>query len=74
MGREKCLRNRLDKRHFRGLAWPQDAKPAPPGAAGSTVAKTGLNLAGGGRLVYRAELEPESKKEIPAKLEFDDGS
>jgi hypothetical protein len=37
VGREKCLRNRLDKRHFWGLAWPRDAKPAPPGAAGSTV-------------------------------------
>src|SRR5215472_17772571 len=36
-GREKCLRNRLEKRHFWGVAWPRDAKPTHPGAAGGTV-------------------------------------
>ena len=30
-GTEKCLRNRLDKRHFWGVAWPRNAKRAPSG-------------------------------------------
>ena len=40
---------------FPGVASPRDAKPTHPGAAGGTVdqnwAKTGQNLAEGGRLV-----------------------
>jgi hypothetical protein len=35
VGRERCLRNRLDKRHFLGVAWPRDAKLTHPGAAAS---------------------------------------
>jgi hypothetical protein len=41
---------------FLGVAWPRDAKPTHPGAAGDTMdqnwAKLGQNLAEGGRLVY----------------------
>ncbi len=35
--REKCLRKRSRKESFPGVAWTRDAKPAPPGTAGSTV-------------------------------------
>jgi hypothetical protein len=42
---------------FLGVAWPRDAKPTHPSAAGGTVgqnwAKVGQKLAEAGRLVYR---------------------
>ncbi len=36
-GREKCLRNRLEKRHFWGVAWRRNTKRAHRGAASGTV-------------------------------------
>jgi hypothetical protein len=42
----------VGKTAFLGVAWPRDAKPTPPGAAGSAVGqKLGQNLAEGDRLV-----------------------
>jgi len=39
IGREKCLRNRLDQRHFWWLRGRETLNRPPPEAAGSTVAQ-----------------------------------
>ena len=50
--REKCLRNRSEKRASPGVALPAGGEPPPPGVAGNTVDQNRANLAGGGCLVY----------------------
>ena len=53
----------IGKTAFLGVAWPREAKPTPPGAAGGTVdqnwAKLGQNLAEGGPAGLYAELKSE---------------
>src|SRR5208282_645260 len=49
---EKCLRIRLGKWAFSGVAWPRNAKPASPGVVGSALhSKPGLNFPFVDRLV-----------------------
>jgi hypothetical protein len=64
-GREKCLRKRPEKESFQGVVSQPEAKLPPGGAAGNIVTKTGLNLAGGGCLVYTAVWNRSLKTEIP---------
>ena len=63
--REKCLRNRSEKKASPGVALP---KPAPPGVAGNTVDQNRANLAGGGCPVYTASWNWSVKTEIPVNI------
>jgi hypothetical protein len=47
-GREKCLRNRLDKRHFRGLHGRETPNRACRAPLGTPLAKTELEPANAG--------------------------
>ena len=50
---------------FPGVAWPRDAKPTPPGAAGSTADQNRIKPHRARPFGLRGELKSESKKEIP---------
>ena len=63
--REKCLRKRSGKGSFTGVGCAPDAKPAPPGAAGSIVDQTRLKPCWKSPFGLHNELEPEVKMEIP---------
>ena len=62
--REKCLRNRSEKKASPGVALP---KPAPPGVAGNTVDQNRAKPCGGGCLVYTASWNWSVKTEIPVQ-------
>ena len=69
--REKCLRKRSGKGSFTGVGCAPDAKPAPPGAAGSVVDQTRLKPCRKRPFRLHNELEPELKTEIPDNTEID---
>jgi hypothetical protein len=64
--REKCVRNRVEKEAFPGVACPPDAKPVPSGAAETPWTKPGLKPCRGGRLVYKRNWNRRVTTGIPA--------
>ena len=63
--REECLRNHSENGPFPGVGCAPDAKPAPPGAAGSIVDQTRLKPCWKRPFGLHNELEPEVNMEIP---------
>src|SRR5271155_2544628 len=71
IGREKCLRNRLDQRHFWGLSGRETLnRPIRRGwrHRGPKLGQLGQNLAEGGRLVY-IRRNRRGKTEVPDQKE-----
>ena len=51
----------IGKTAFLGVAWPRDAKPTPPGAAGSTVDQNWAKTLPREAVWSKAELKSESQ-------------
>ena len=51
----------IGKTPFLGVAWPRDAKPTPPGAAGSAVGQNGAKTLPREAVWSNAKLKSESQ-------------